>query len=457
MNTPGNDPIGAPVPASGMLPTAASPTVRGGQIFTAGRAPQAGTGNLLPGLELIRGLACLQVLFSHIFIVLMLHSRVQMRPGFWKLAVLDWSYQSVMVFFVLSGFVIALSQQRKQQDFTAFMRSRFRRLEPLYLVAITFSFALESFFYPPPTAGALVGHLFYIQGSNLAPVFNINTPLWSLAYEFFFYFIFACTIGRHQKVLRRAWFVLGFGAVGLNLLGYNAPGPLGFVQSILSFSPVWLMGTFLTARYFCGRANLAQKFMLFGMLPLLTRSLPFLGIPNSPAHSFIMALLIAPLLHAVAQSDQSQPKPRLLIWSVLLGLYLTFTSSFLIGNQGPNHHTEMIFALLAPFVFLGLVPAYRLLFGDTPFFSPRITRLSLWLGKMSYAIYIIHFPVLFVLGAVMTNPLLLIAADFLVVIPLAWLLTYRLEPILAAIFDRLWPATGKSALNLKRRLQMNPR
>src|SRR5450756_2787217 len=75
MNTPGNDPIGAPVPASGMLPTAASPTVRGGQIFTAGRAPQAGTGNLLPGLELIRGLACLQVLFSHIFIVLMLHSR----------------------------------------------------------------------------------------------------------------------------------------------------------------------------------------------------------------------------------------------------------------------------------------------------------------------------------------------------------------------------------------------
>jgi peptidoglycan/LPS O-acetylase OafA/YrhL len=457
MEASGDDPLDAPAPASGTLPATASPPVRGGHIFTAGHPSPAGYGNLLPGLELIRGLACLQVFFSHIFIVLMFHGRAQLNPAFWKLAVLDWSYESVMVFFVLSGFVIALSQQRKQQDFLAFMRSRFRRLEPLYLVAIAFSFGLENFFYSPPAIGTLVGHLFYVQGSNLAPVFNVNTPLWSLSYEFFFYLVFACTIGRNQKLLRRGWFVLGLGAMALKLAGYDAPGWSGFFQNILSLSPVWLLGTFLTGRNFCARATLAQKFMLVGMLPLATRSLPFLGIPDSPAHSFIMALLVAPLLHAAAQAGPPQTRSRPLIWSAVAGLFVTFTTSFLIGNPGRHQHAEMVFAILSPFLFFCLVPLYRLLRHDTPFFSPRVVRLSLWLGKMSYAIYIIHFPVLLALAAVLRNPLLLVAADILVVIPLAWGLTYYLEPVLAAIFDRLWPAAGGSALDLKRRLQTDPR
>ena len=437
-------------------PNAASSLAHGRQVFSNGQVLPGGSGNLLAGLELIRGLACLQVLLSHIFLVLMLHSRVKLGPGFWKLAVLDWSYQSVMVFFVLSGFVIAISQQRKQQNFASFMRSRFRRLEPLYLVAVAFSFALEFFFYPPPTPGALAGHLFCVQGTNFAPVFSINTPLWSLSYEFFFYLMFACTIGRNQKPLQLCWFVLGLAAMTCNLAGYTAPGSLGFFQSILSLSPVWLLGTFLVDRPFCARASLIQRFMLFGMLPLATHSLPFLGSPNSPAHSFVMALLIAPLLHAAARTGPLQSHSRPLIWGVLGGLYFTFASSALLSNRGMNHHTEIVFALLTPFLFLGLVPLYHLLFRDAPFFSPTVTRFSLWLGKMSYAIYIIHFPLLIVLGAVMRNPLLQIAADILLVIPVAWLLTYFLEPVLVAIFDRLWPAAAKSALTVKRAYQMNP-
>ena len=387
----------------------------------------------------------------------MLHSRVEMNPAFWKLAVLDWGYQSVMVFFVLSGFVIALSQQRKRQDFLSFIRSRFRRLEPLYLVAIAFSLGLEGLYYPPVTPGVLVGHLFYVQGSNLAPVFAINTPLWSLSYEFFFYLIFACTIGRHQRSLHLVWFVLGLVAMAFNLAGYNAPGLTGFFQNILSLSPVWLLGTFLVQPHFCGRANLVQKFMLVGMLPLATYSLPFLGSCNSPAHSFIMALLVAPLLHAAAKADPIQPRSRPLIWSVLLALYCTFAISLLLGNRSQQHPTEIVFALVSPFLFFCVVPLYRLLFGKAPFFSPGVTRLSLWLGKMSYAIYIIHFPVLLLLGSVMRNPLLQIAADILLVIPLAWVLTYLLEPVLVAIFDWIWPVSAKSAMALKRRYQINSR
>src|SRR5580692_257314 len=83
---------------------------------------------VLPGPELLRGLACLEVFLAHIYIVLMFHSRVKMSPAFWKLESFDWGYEAVMIFFILSGFVIATSHLRKHRNFLGFMRARFRRL-----------------------------------------------------------------------------------------------------------------------------------------------------------------------------------------------------------------------------------------------------------------------------------------------------------------------------------------
>jgi peptidoglycan/LPS O-acetylase OafA/YrhL len=415
-----------------------------GKVLPNARGPQTDSAALLPGLELIRGLACLQVFLSHIFIVLMLHSQTKMGGSFWKLAVLDWSYQSVMVFFVLSGYVIALSQQRKQQDFFSFMRSRFRRLEPLYLVALALSFGLETLFFQPPTYDKLLGHLVFIQGSSLVHVFTTNAPLWSLGCEFFFYLTFAFTIGRSQKLLNIGWFVLGLGAIALNLAGISAPGLLGYFQYILALSPVWLLGTFLVNRPLPAGGNLVQHLMLFGMLPLATYSLPFLGASNSPAHSLVMGLLVAPLLYTATQTESARSPSRPRNWAILFGLYLLFAASMLANNRGRHNHTETFFALVAPFLFLSLVPLYRLIFRNTPFFTRRVTSFSLAVGKMSYAIYIIHFPILIALGTMVLNPLLQVIADIVLVIPIAWLLVYHIEPLLTVLFDYLWPARRKS-------------
>jgi peptidoglycan/LPS O-acetylase OafA/YrhL len=399
----------------------------------------AKTASLLPGLELIRGLACLQVFVSHIFIVLMFHSRAKINPSYWKLEVLNWSYESVIVFFVLSGYVIALSQQRKQRDSLSFMTARFHRLGPLYLVAVAVSFGLEALFYPPPAYTQLLGHLLFIQGSTLTPVFNTNAPLWSLGYEFYFYLIFALTIGRNWKYLNISWFILGLGAIVLSLAGFTAPGVLGYFQGILCMSPVWLLGVLLVHRPFYVRTNISQNLMLFGMLPLASHSLPFLGSSHSAAHSLITGLLVAPLLCSAAQNQPVRSPASLFSWAVLFGLYCILTGSFLMNNQGPNHHTEIVFALSVPFILPLLVPIYHSIFGkDKPFFTPRLTSFSLGLGKMSYAIYIIHFPILMALGATMTSPVPVIVVGTILVMLAAWLLEYRLQPAFDTFFKSYW-------------------
>lgn len=394
---------------------------------------------LLPGLELIRGLACLQVFVSHIFTVLMFHSRIKVNSSFWKLTVLDWSYESVIIFFVLSGYVIALSQQRKHRDFSSFMIARLHRLGPLYLVALAISFGLEAFLYPPPAYNQLLGHLIFIQGSALTPLFNTNTPLWSLSYEFYFYLIFAFTIGRNWKFLNIGWFILGLGAMAFSLAGFTAPGLLGYFQGILAMSPIWLLGVLLVHRPLYVFTNFSQNLMLFGMFPLVSHSLSLLGTSNSPAHGLIVGLLVAPLLCSAAQTQPVRPHSSPLGWVLLVGLYLFLAVSFLINNQGQNHHTEALVALTVPFLLPLLVPVYHLIFGkDKPLFTPRVTSFSLGLGKMSYAIYVIHFPILFALGTTMINPVLQIIIGTFLVMLTAWLLEYRLQPAVGALFKGHW-------------------
>lgn len=399
----------------------------------------AGSSGILPGPELLRGLACLQVFLTHIYIVLMYHSQVKMSPAFWRLQSLDWAYEAVMVFFILSGFVIATSHLKKHRNFLGFMRARFRRLGPLYLIAVAVSFGLAAWLYPPPAYNSLWGHLVFIQSSNIAPTFSTNAPLWSLSYEFYFYLLFAFTIGKHQQRLLWGWFIAALVAVILSVAGIDAPGLLGFFQHIFAMSSIWLLGVFLAQGIVRAGPNIVQHLMLFGMLPLVSHSLFFLGKAESPAHSLAIALMIVPLFYTAVRNEPAQPRARPFGWIIVFGLYTLLALVFLMNSRGEREHTETIFALSVPFLFLLLLPLYRLIRGNTPFFTPGVKNFALHAGRMSYAVYIIHFPVFIALGAFMTNAILQIVADIAIALPLAWFLEYRVHPACNVLFDRYWP------------------
>src|ERR1700733_13505016 len=81
-------------------------------------------------LELVRGAAAILVLITHLT---MLHPKLQ-SPGLNIIA--NWGTESVMIFFILSGIVINISQTRIGRSGGAFIGNRLLRLYPQFLVGL---------------------------------------------------------------------------------------------------------------------------------------------------------------------------------------------------------------------------------------------------------------------------------------------------------------------------------
>lgn len=149
-----------------------------------------------PALDALRGLAVL--------IVVAFHSELGFAKG---------GYLGVSTFFTLSGFLITTlvlveHSGRGRVDLRAFWRRRFRRLLPAAVVAIALVVALVAVIGDPSTKASIGGDaassVFYIanwhllwSGTSYAQLFTSPSPLlhmWSLAVEEQFYVIFPLVV-----------------------------------------------------------------------------------------------------------------------------------------------------------------------------------------------------------------------------------------------------------------------
>jgi peptidoglycan/LPS O-acetylase OafA/YrhL len=106
--------------------------------------------------------------------------------------------EAVVLFFLLSGFVIALSVSRRPLSAVAYLRARFLRIFVPLVPALMLSYfaqALISGGLPDPDPASLLGNLAmtqdltFLPGTWTAPYMG-NNPLWSLSYEWWFYVAF---------------------------------------------------------------------------------------------------------------------------------------------------------------------------------------------------------------------------------------------------------------------------
>jgi peptidoglycan/LPS O-acetylase OafA/YrhL len=108
-------------------------------------------------------------------------------------------YLAVQTFFLLSGFVLALSYAHTKWDRRSLMRfavARVARIYPAYLLSLAvvswfmFEFVLKPGRSVAHKAAVLGDYAFVLQGWQGSLTEGWNTPAWSLSCEFFFYLCF---------------------------------------------------------------------------------------------------------------------------------------------------------------------------------------------------------------------------------------------------------------------------
>lgn len=190
-------------------------------------------------LDAARGLAALFVCISHIRNAFLVDYQLTPNKN-WPSELLYFltslGHQAVLIFFVLSGFLVGGSILRSGKSFTwrRFMIARVCRLWLVLVPALilTLSFDLTTLlFFPqafngvlsiawnsgpssPPsyTTAAFIGNLFFLQ-TIILPVLGSNGPLWSLANEFWYYILFPLLlisvgkIGNYSHISRCLHFV----------------------------------------------------------------------------------------------------------------------------------------------------------------------------------------------------------------------------------------------------------
>jgi peptidoglycan/LPS O-acetylase OafA/YrhL len=181
-------------------------------------------------LDLLRVSAAVEVLCDHI---------VDYSPRNYFYHIGQLGHESVMIFFVLSGFVIAYSAETKDHDLSHYAVSRFSRLWSVLLPCLIVtplldawgqSIAPKAYLYHVTNfvdLGDGLRHAFFLSQLWFDDTWYFSAaPLWSLGYEFWYYALFGALF-----YLKGRWRVAAVAACLLII------GP-----KILLLSPLWFLG-----------------------------------------------------------------------------------------------------------------------------------------------------------------------------------------------------------------------
>src|SRR6266446_98042 len=239
-------------------------------------------------LDVIRTAAAWAVMWGHLRTLFFVDFQHLPSPG-WLLGTLyfftGFGHQAVMVFFVLSGFLISATVIKGHISGTWSWReyaiNRSTRLYvvliPGLLLGLSWDMAGSALFastglYTHPlsdlgpaipssnlNAGNLFGNLFFLQ-TIICPAFGSNTPLWSLANEFWYYVLFPVALSALRAFFRKDLRV----AVPLGVAAACLAAFLG-LDNLVGFL-VWMSGCALV--FACSKFQLRTKSAVFFYLLL---------------------------------------------------------------------------------------------------------------------------------------------------------------------------------------------
>jgi peptidoglycan/LPS O-acetylase OafA/YrhL len=392
-----------------------------------------------PELEILRGVAAIIVVLAHIVYKGKYFNNGYI-PSAIKYLVLP-AHFSVMVFFVLSGYVIGINHKDRLADekVTDYLRKRFVRIYPIYFVATALALLVATVSYDLPTIFAN----FTITQNMWYPVISENSPAWTLNFEVIFYALFI-PISFYQLKPTIAIII----SLLIAVISLYVP----VVHVITAYATgfcFWLAGLYLSR-------NTSEPTPGIRLIPVLLFMVAVgiiigerdyiipLNLPNFPPHLTIYwrqkiqafdDLLLLPLAFLIVVLFSGHKFSRIKIYLILVQIIPIYV--ICIHKKEPED----------PDFYLGIglyVLAGLALFIKIP--EGGLRKIGAWLGSISYGIYIIHYPILILFGQsiFITDNLGFYIIKVFLYITVVLIVAYQLEKVYQPIFKRLLPVQKKN-------------
>ncbi|WP_312174867.1 acyltransferase [Chryseobacterium sp.] len=253
----------------------------------------------------------------------------------------------VSYFFILSGFIMIVAYHRKEKiGYLDFYRNRVARIYPLYIVGLLLYFFTR---YSDVSFYKTFLYLFGIQSWIPGKALILNFPGWSISVEFLFYLIFPWLYNYlYSKGNKSIWIIavlIWIGTQVFSNLYINSPaykGPHTESHEFSHYFPLWHINEFLIgniAGLFFVKNRKEKNYDLAVVVLFIAIILSLIFIPLN-FHNGLMAVFFVPVIYLISCN---------------------------------NGFITKVFAL-KPLEFL---------------------------GEISYAIYIIHIPVLYIIRSVL--------------------------------------------------------
>ena len=271
--------------------------------------------------------------------------------------VTGFGHQAVIVFFIISGFLVAkpLFQHKLEsfQKMTKFYWKRFIRIYPALLFALLFSFICSLI-----TSTDDDKYSFLLNFLNVAELFDkrliINEPLWSLNYEWLYYVLVPLFFIRFNKKISIFSKLFGF-LCSCAIIYYNI--------KIFLYSIFWIMGALVN-----GISEKYYKIKYFDYIVIFTMflSLIFLrfnrGDISIPQFfvNFLFAISFLLLLSKNLYKKIKLSKMEKLLSNSSYSLYILHFPIIIVISSFSDYFNNYLLALfsLLTSIFLSIVSYY---------------------------------------------------------------------------------------------------
>ena len=250
---------------------------------------QKGSQSRLMRLEALRGFAAFYVVLFHV-----LPKEIPVfgiNPGL----IFRFGPEAVIIFFVLSGFVIKFTYEKsKDKSFRYYFVRRFIRLYiPLFFIFLL-GYLIKCYGeggLANPEWKSLVGNIFMLQDvisqkpNVISPAYMGNGVLWSLSYEWWFYMLFFLLASKIKSEKLNKWVNIIVIAAAVSYFFYPF-----IVNRLVMYFAIWWIGvrfaeTYLNGGQFTIKSILPYSAVLFSITAILTINY-FVHIPEARNYTF---------------------------------------------------------------------------------------------------------------------------------------------------------------------------